>query len=255
VVVVVEDVELKELWRRYKETGNKELRDQLLTAYAPLVVFVASKVAIGLPSSVERCDLTSYGTFGLMDAIEKFELERNLKFSTYAVRRIKGAILDELRAIDWVPRSLRAKARAIEQASSDLEGKLRRSPTRQEIADSLEMEHSELRSLLAKTSVLGMAALDEVVLGGDSERMTLGDTIADSKSSAHGSFDQHESRRMLAHAINKLADREKLVLALYYYEDFSLAEIGKILGVTESRACQIHAKATDRLREKLGSID
>lgn len=252
-MVVVEDAELKELWGRYKETGDKELRDQLLIAYAPLVGFVASQVAVGLPSSVERCDLTSYGTFGLIDAIEKFELERNLKFSTYAVRRIRGAILDELRALDWAPRSLRAKARAIERARSKLEHKLLRAPTHQELADALEMELSELQTLLGKTSVLSIASLDEGMIGGDSESTTLGDTIADSKSTAHGLLDQHESRRMLAYAINKLDDREKLVLTLYYYEDFSLAEIGKILGVTESRACQIRAKATDQLREKLGA--
>lgn len=249
------DADLDKLWRTYKETGDQGLRDRLLVAYSPLVRFVASRVAIGLPNSVDQGDLVSYGTFGLIDAIEKFDLERNIKFETYAITRIKGAIIDELRAIDWVPRSVRAKAKAVEQAYSKLEGKLHRSPTDQEVAGELGIDDGELQTIFSKISFLGIAALDEVVLGGErGEGMTLGDTIADRKESANGSFEQEETRRMLVDAINRLGDREKMVLTLYYYEGFTLAEIGDILGVTESRVCQIHSKAVLQLRGKLGDV-
>jgi RNA polymerase sigma factor for flagellar operon FliA len=249
------DADLDKLWHSYKETGDQALRDRLLVAYSPLVRFVASRVAIGLPNSVDQGDLASYGTFGLIDAIEKFDLERNIKFETYAITRIKGAIIDELRAIDWVPRSVRAKAKAVEQAYAKLEGKLHRSPTDQEVAAELEIDDAELQAIFSKISFLGIAALDEVVLGGErGEGMTLGDTIADRKESANGSFEQEETRRMLVDAINRLGDREKMVLTLYYYEGFTLAEIGDILGVTESRVCQIHSKAVLQLRGKLGDV-
>ncbi|MGC9155291.1 MAG: RNA polymerase sigma factor WhiG [Ferrimicrobium sp.] len=249
------DADLDKLWHRYKETGDQGLRDRLLVTYSPLVRFVASRVAIGLPNSVEQADLASYGTFGLIDAIEKFDLERNIKFETYAITRIKGAIIDELRAIDWVPRSVRAKAKAVEQAYAKLEAKLHRSPTDKEVAAELEIDESELQAIFSKISFLGIAALDEVVLGGErNEGMTLGDTIADRKESANGSFEQEETRRMLVDAINRLGDREKMVLTLYYYEGFTLAEIGDILGVTESRVCQIHSKAVLQLRGKLGDV-
>ncbi|WP_298344961.1 RNA polymerase sigma factor WhiG [Ferrimicrobium sp.] len=249
------DADLDKLWHRYKETGDQGLRDRLLVTYSPLVRFVASRVAIGLPNSVEQADLASYGTFGLIDAIEKFDLDRNIKFETYAITRIKGAIIDELRAIDWVPRSVRAKAKAVEQAYAKLEAKLHRSPTDKEVAAELEIDESELQAIFSKISFLGIAALDEVVLGGErNEGMTLGDTIADRKESANGSFEQEETRRMLVDAINRLGDREKMVLTLYYYEGFTLAEIGDILGVTESRVCQIHSKAVLQLRGKLGDV-
>jgi len=154
-----------------------------------------------------------------------------------------------------VPRSVRAKAKAVEQAYAKLEGKLHRSPTDQEVAAELEIDESELQAIFSKISFLGIAALDEVVLGGErSEGMTLGDTIADRKESANGSFEQEETRRMLVDAINRLGDREKMVLTLYYYEGFTLAEIGQILGVTESRVCQIHSKAVLQLRGKLGDV-
>jgi RNA polymerase sigma factor for flagellar operon FliA len=246
------DPDIAELWQQYKQTGDRELRDRLVVHYAPLVRFVASRVAVGLPSSIDQGDLASYGTFGLIDAIDKFDLERHIKFETYAISRIKGAIIDELRAIDWVPRSVRAKAKAVEHAYSKLEAELHRSPTDSEVAKELGIDNNELQSIFAKISFLGIAALDEVVLGGDrGEGVTLGDTIADKRESATGGFEREETRRMLVDAINRLGDREKMVLTLYYYEGFTLAEIGQILGVTESRVCQIHAKAVIQLRSKL----
>ncbi len=245
--------EMESFWQTYKASGERSIRDKIVVHYAPLVRFVASRVAVGLPSSIDQGDLTSYGMFGLLDAIEKFDLARNIKFETYAIARIKGAIIDELRAIDWVPRSVRAKAKAVEGAYAKLEAELHRSPTDAEVAKELAIDDDELQSIFSKISFLGIAALDEVVMGGErGEGLTLGDTIADRRESASGNFEREETRRILVDAINRLGDREKMVLTLYYYEGFTLAEIGEILGVTESRVCQIHSKAVLQLRGKLG---
>lgn len=242
-------------WRRFKQDGDAEARNRLLEHYASLVRFVASRVAVGLPASVDPNDLASYGTFGLIDALEKFEPERGIKFETYAITRIKGAMIDELRAIDWVPRSVRAKAKAVEQAYAALEARLHRPPTDAEVANELGMSEDELLAIYSKISFLGLVGLDEVVMSGErGEGMTLGDTLADRRQSAGGAFEEQERRRMLADSINQLADREKTVLVLYYYEGFTLAEIGRILGVTESRICQIHSKAVLALRGKLGDL-
>ncbi|MHB8190781.1 MAG: RNA polymerase sigma factor WhiG [Ferrimicrobium sp.] len=250
-----EEESIGELWIRYKAGATHELRDRLVIHYAPLVRFVASRVAVGLPNSIDQSDLASYGTFGLMDAIEKFDLDRNIKFETYAISRIKGAIIDELRAIDWVPRSVRAKAKAVEHAYSKLEAELHRTPSDSEVAKELGIDDSELQVIFSKISFLGIAALDEVVVGGErGDGLTLGDTIADRRESASGNYEREETRRILVDAINRLGDREKVVLTLYYYEGFTLAEIGKVLGVTESRVCQIHSKAVLQLRGKLGDV-
>ena len=190
---------LEELWLTYKSTGDEHLREQLILHYSPLVKYVAGRVATGLPQNVEQADLVSYGIFGLIDAIEKYDPDRGYKFETYAIARIKGAILDELRSIDWVPRSVRAKARAIEKAYGKLEGELHRTPSDVELAKELEMSDDQLQATL-----------------------------------------------------NRMPEREKIVLTLYYYEGLTLAEIGQVLGVTESRVCQIHTKAVLQLRARLG---
>ncbi|ACU53579.1 RNA polymerase, sigma 28 subunit, FliA/WhiG [Acidimicrobium ferrooxidans DSM 10331] len=250
-----DDEVIESAWRRFKHDGDLEARNRLLEHYASLVRFVASRVAVGLPASVDPNDLASYGTFGLIDALEKFEPERGIKFETYAITRIKGAIIDELRAIDWVPRSVRAKAKSVEQAYAALEARLHRPPTDAEVASELGMSEDELLAIYSKISFLGLVGLDEVVMSGErGEGMTLGDTLADRRQSAGGAFEEQERRRMLADSINQLADREKTVLVLYYYEGFTLAEIGRILGVTESRICQIHSKAVLALRGKLGDL-
>lgn len=247
------DEVVAELWVRFKRDGDLEARNRLLEHFASLVRFVASRVAVGLPASVDPHDLASYGTFGLIDALEKYEPSRGVKFETYAISRIRGAIIDELRAIDWVPRSVRAKAKAVEQAYAALEARLHRPPTDAEVAHQLNMSEEELLTVYSKISFLGLVGLDEVVMSGErGEGMTLGDTLADRRQSAGGAFEEQERRRLLADAINQLADREKTVLVLYYYEGFTLAEIGRILGVTESRVCQIHSKAVLALRGKLG---
>jgi RNA polymerase sigma factor for flagellar operon FliA len=245
--------DIAELWREYKQGGTLDARERLILHYSPLVKFVAGRVAAGLPQNIEQSDLVSYGIFGLIDAIDKFDPGRGYKFETYAISRIKGAIIDELRSIDWVPRSVRAKARAIERAYSKLENELRRSPDDKEVAAELGVSEDELAATLGQISFVGVVALDEILTVG-SERgsgATVGDTIAGSGSDPVEAFESEEMRQVLADAINRMPDRERLVLTLYYYEGLTLAEIGNVLGVTESRVCQIHTKAIFQLRSRL----
>ena len=242
------------LWERYKATGDAEVRQQLIVLYSPLVKYVAGRVAVGLPQHVDGADLVSYGIIGLIDAIDRYDTSRAVKFETYAIPRIRGAIIDELRAIDWVPRSVRAKARAVEQAYSSLEANLLRTPTDAEVAAEMGVSERDLHDVLRQISFVGVAALDEVfMVGGDrSDRTTLGDTIADATAGPVALFEDKEAKEILSQAIAKLGERERTVLSLYYYENLTLAEIGEILGVTESRVCQIHTKAVLQLRSRLG---
>jgi RNA polymerase sigma factor for flagellar operon FliA len=249
--------EVQELWVRYKDSASRQVRDQLIVHYSPLVKYVAGRVAVGLPQNVEQSDLVSYGIFGLIDAIEKFDPERGYKFETYAIARIKGAILDELRSIDWVPRSVRAKARALEKAYAKLESELHRTPTDEELAVELGYTDDQLQTVLGQISFVGLVALDEMLsVGGDrGESLTLGDTIADGAEGPVGLYEVEEMRQILAQAINRMPEREKVVLTLYYYEGLTLAEIGQVLGVTESRVCQIHTKAILQMRSRLTAAD
>lgn len=242
------------LWADYKATRGQEPRDRLIVHYSPLVKYVAGRVAVGLPQNIEQSDLVSYGVFGLIDAIEKFDTSRNIKFETYAIARIKGAIIDELRSIDWVPRSVRAKARSIEKAYAKLEAKLLRTPTDAEIAEEMGISEPELHAIFNQVSFVGIVALDEMlaVSGERGEVATLGDTIPDKGEGPVAAYEVEEMKQILAGAINRLGDREKIVLTLYYYEGLTLAEIGEVLGVTESRVCQIHTKAVLQLRGRLG---
>jgi RNA polymerase sigma factor for flagellar operon FliA len=253
--VTVDDssASIADIWAEYKQHGTREARERLILHYAPLVKFVAGRVAAGLPQNIEQSDLVSYGIFGLIDAIDKFDPARGYKFETYAISRIKGAIIDELRSIDWVPRSVRAKARAIERAYSKLENELRRSPEDREVAAELGMSEEELATILSQISFVGIVALDEL-LSASADRSsgaTVGDTIADRAHDPVEAFESEEMRHVLADAIGRMPDRERLVLTLYYYEGLTLAEIGAVLGVTESRVCQIHTKAIFQLRGRL----
>jgi RNA polymerase sigma factor for flagellar operon FliA len=246
------------LWSDYKAQETREARERLILHYSPLVKFVAGRVAAGLPQSIEQSDLVSYGIFGLVDAIEKFDPGRGFKFETYAISRIKGAIIDELRSIDWVPRSVRARARAIERAYSKLENELHRSPDDDEVAAELDMSRDDLDKALSQISLTGLVALDELLQASSSDRSgnaTLGDTIADAAHDPVEAYEVDEMKHLLADAINRMPDRERLVLTLYYYEGLTLAEIGGILGVTESRVCQIHTKSILQLRSRLGEPD
>jgi RNA polymerase sigma factor FliA len=251
------DDELGGHWHGFKSTGDDESREKLILHYAPLVKYVASRVATGLPASVEQADLVSYGMFGLIDALTKFEPGRGNKFETYAIPRIKGAIIDELRAMDWVPRSIRFKAREIEKAHTDLEAMLKRQPSEQEMAERLGITRRELHDVVSQISFVSVLALDELVsVGADrGEQVSLIDTLADRGLDPTSGVESQETRSLLAAAINELSEREKIVVTLYYFEGLTLAEIGEILGVTESRVCQIHTKAVGGLRGQLTEVE
>jgi RNA polymerase sigma factor for flagellar operon FliA len=238
------------LWERFKSTGDERAREALILQYSPLVKFVAGRVGVGLPRNVDQADLVSNGVFGLIDAIDKFEPERGFKFETYAINRIKGSILDGLRALDWVPRSVRSRAREVERSMSELEHRLHRTPSDEELAAHIGTGVDMVRSTLAEMSNLGMVALDELV--GPDSGAAMGDFIADpSGIGPEAAFQAEETRHILSDAINRLPDRERLVITLYYFEGLTLAEIGEVLGVTESRVCQIHAKSVLSLRNRM----
>jgi RNA polymerase sigma factor for flagellar operon FliA len=248
-----EAAELEQVWKDFKDTGSGQARERLILHYAPLVKYVAGRLGAGLPQSVEQADLVSNGMFGLMDALDKYDLTREVKFETYAIPRIRGAILDELRAMDWVPRSIRFKAREVEKAHTQLEAKLGRAPSDAEVADQLGIDLEELHEVITQISLVSVMALEEVV-GGDEkgEQRSLLDTLADAATSdPTAGLEGQEMRGLLSAAINSLSEREKIVITLYYFEGLTLSEIGDILGVTESRVCQIHTKAVGVLRNNL----
>jgi RNA polymerase sigma factor FliA len=239
------------LWRQYGNGGDRAVRDRLMLHYSPLVKYVAGRVGTGLPAHIDVADLVQSGIFGLVDAIEKFEPERGLKFETYAMQRIRGAILDELRSQDWVPRSVRGRARDVERALERLGARLQRTPSDQELADELGISLSDVKDLYAQFNLTSVVALDELMSAGRgtaSLAETLPDDAADDPVAA---LVDQDSRRQLAEAIGQLAERDRIVVTLYYFENLTLAEIGKVLGVTESRVCQLHTRAVLRLRTKL----
>ena len=225
-----------------------------MVAYSPLVKYVAGRMISGLPAHVEEADLISYGLIGLISAIERFEPEREIKFETFAITRIKGSVIDELRSLDWVPRSVRTKARQIERMNAKLEHQLHRAPTDQEMAAALEVSVDEFQESLVRISNSSVVALDELWTVSDSsgDQVSLLDTIQDPAAVDPAlEMDTTEMKDRLAEAIARLPEREKLVVALYYYENLTLREIGEVLGVTESRVSQLHTKAVLRLKSRL----
>jgi RNA polymerase sigma factor for flagellar operon FliA len=250
----VKEVELRDLWRRYKGDGDEGARERLVVAYSPMVKFVAGRLGAGLPSHVEDADLISYGLVGLIGAIERFEPERGIKFETFAMTRIRGAIIDELRSLDWVPRSVRSRAREIEAAQAKLEHELQRAPSEAELAAKLNMTEEELQSALLEIANSSVYALDELWTVSDTsgDQVSLLDTIADeSAADPQEALASTEVKDLLTEAIGGLPEREQLVVALYYYENLTLREIGEVLGVTESRVSQLHTKAVMRLKSSL----
>ncbi|WP_457030869.1 RNA polymerase sigma factor WhiG [Kitasatospora sp. P5_F3] len=248
---------LELLWRSYKETGDARLREQLILHYSPLVKYVAGRVGVGLPANVEQADFVSSGVFGLIDAIEKFDIERAIKFETYAISRIRGAIIDELRALDWIPRSVRQKAKAVERTYATLEARLRRTPHEPEVAAEMGIALEELHAIFSQLSLANVVALDELLhpAGESGDRLSLMDTLEDTGADNPVEVaEDRELRRLLATAVNTLPEREKTVVTLYYYEGLTLAEIGQVLGVTESRVSQIHTKSVIQLRAKLSEV-
>lgn len=246
----------EQLWVEYRKTRSPSIREFFIKQYAPLVKYVAGKVAVGMPESVEFDDLVGFGTFGLLDAIDKYDAAKNVKFKTYAVTRIRGAIYDELRAMDWIPRSVRQKSREIEEAVSRLESTLGRSVTDLEIARELGITEEEFQRMRYKTSFSAVISIDDMRGNGDDvEHSTLADALeAPSSMKPDVIIERDEIKRVIAEAINELPEKEKMVLVLYYYEDLTLREIGQVLNVTESRVSQLHTKANERLRSKLTNI-
>nr|WP_198048352.1 FliA/WhiG family RNA polymerase sigma factor [Saccharomonospora iraqiensis] len=241
------------LWREFGRSPDQRVRDRLVLHYAPLVKYVAGRVGTGLPSHVDVSDLVQSGIFGLVDAIEKFDPERGLRFETYAMQRIRGAILDDLRAQDWVPRVIRSRAREVERAHDRLGARLRRTPTDSEVAAELGVSVRELRDLYGQLRLTSVVALDDLV-GANTETGpgTAAETLPDEDAVDPATvLVDRDNRRQLAEAIAQLNERDRIVVSLYYFESLTLAEIGRVLGVTESRVSQLHTRAVLRLRAKL----
>ncbi|MDX6690736.1 MAG: polymerase sigma factor FliA [Solirubrobacteraceae bacterium] len=244
-------VELDHLWRRFRRDGDHGARERLVMAYAPLVKGVAGRMSAHLPSHVEEADLISFGLGGLMTAIDRFEPRRDIKFETYAAPRIKGAILDQLRSLDWVPRSVRTRARAIERASVKLEQLFGRSPSEAELAAEVDMSVPELREVLSSLASSTVLTLDGLwtVSDGSGDQVALVDTLRDD--GAPDPLDLltcEDLRDSIAEALGKLPERERLVVGLYHYYNLTLREIGDVIGVSESRVSQLHTRAMLRLR-------
>lgn len=246
----------EELWEEYKRTGDPRIREVFVHQYAALVKYVAGKVAMGMPQNIEFDDLVGYGVFGLLDAIEKFDPSRDIKFKTYAVTRIRGAIYDELRAIDWVPRSIRQKAKELENVVGKLESKLGRTARDEEIAEQLGIPIEEFRQTLLKLSGTVVHSINDTwFTGDDNDKVSIGETIeSPNELNPDTIIEKEEVKKMIVKTIEELPEKEKKVLILYYYEDLTLKEIGEVLNVTESRVSQLHTKAIMRLRSKLNHI-
>lgn len=245
---------IETLWKEYKETGSKVAKDKLLVEYAPLVKYIAGRLAVNLPSSVDRTDLTSAGILGLIKAVETFEPERGFKFETYAAHKIRGAILDELRALDWVPRSVRQKARDLQKIYAKLENELGRLPYDDEVCRELGVSMKEYEEMLSDVAPATLISLEEAMpdRSSDSKELRVIDTIEDPGSNNPlKELGFAEVKNILKDAIANLPEKEKLVVALYHYEELTLKEIGVVLDITESRVSQIHSKAILKLRSRL----
>ncbi|GHU26859.1 RNA polymerase sigma factor WhiG [Spirochaetia bacterium] len=254
-IVPLEQKTENELWTTYHRERDPKIRDIFIKQYASLVKYVAGKIAIGMPNSVEFDDLVGFGIFGLLDAIDKFDPAKGVKFKTYAVTRIRGAIFDELRSIDWVPRSVRQKTREVEDAISAVEAHLGRIATDQEIADFLGIDEEELFKTMMKISSTTILSLNDVWTSKEeNDKISIGDSIESPNNlNPDVIVEKDEIRRIIINYINDLPDKEKKILVLYYYEDLTLKEIGQVLNVTESRVSQLHTRAILRLRAKLSN--
>jgi RNA polymerase sigma factor FliA len=243
------DNDIDHWWERWLESRDPVARDRLIVHYSPLVKFVAGRVGAGLPNSVDPGDLVSAGVFGLIDAVERFDSSRGVKFETFAVPRIRGAVFDGLRSLDWVPRSVRSRAREVETAFTELEGRHGRAPTDTELSTHLKISPPEFQKWLNSIASTTVGPLDRALVAGAEPRTLSGD-VPDTPASI---VEDGEVRRLVRGEVKRLPDREKMVLSLYYDEGLTLAEIGNVLGVTESRVSQIHTKAVLHLRARLSA--
>ncbi|MFS1513174.1 sigma-70 family RNA polymerase sigma factor [Chengkuizengella sp. SCS-71B] len=240
------------LWKQWKKHSDLEIKKKLIESYIPLVQFVVNRVAIGLPKNITHDDLQSYGVIGLIDALDKFDYERGLKFETYASWRIRGSILDHLRKGDWVPRSIREKSKKLEEAYRTLEQKHLRSVSDHEVCEYLDVSESDFNKMLQEISITTLYSLDEPVQEEETEtRKSL--LVDKSAIQPESKVEELHLKKTLTKAIEKLTEKERIVVSLYYYEDLSLSEISEVMSLTPSRISQLHSKAILRLRGAIKS--
>ncbi|MDR3239642.1 MAG: FliA/WhiG family RNA polymerase sigma factor [Clostridiales bacterium] len=246
----MEDAE--KVWKSYAATKDPALRQQLILEYASLVKFIAGRLSIYIGQHVDYDDLVSFGIFGLIDAIDKFDVAKGNKFETYASRRIRGAIIDSIRKMDWAPRSVRERNKKLSQAFMELESELGREPADQEIADKLNLSLAETQKIISKSAALSLISLDGFLEQNQGRDHSITPTDGEYAKTPDKSYEEQEMKEILARAIDKLNDQEKKVITLYYYEQLTVKEISAVMGVSESRVSQIHTKAIMRLQTRLG---
>lgn len=242
----------KELWVNYKRTGSLEIREKLTLKYIPLVKYIVNKVIKTLPKNIEYEDMVEYGIIGLIDAVEKFDVTKDVNFKTYAMLRIRGAIYDELRLMDMLPRTLRSLSKSIENAYIEIERSRGRAATDEEVAAYLNIDIKELDEIHSKVNVANVSSLNDVLYSGEDGKTTVADIIEDKKNrSAQEMLEKEEIKKELTEILKELNEKERMVISLYYYEEITLKEIGKVMDVSESRVSQIHSKAVLKMRAKL----
>ena len=239
------------LWEQYSADRNSKIREQLIIEYAPLVKLVAGRLSMYLGYTVEFDDLVGYGIFGLIDAIDKFDYEKGIKFETYASLRIRGSILDQIRKMDWIPRSLRQKQRKMDSVAFELETNLGRIPTDEEMAEALEISLDEFYTWGGQTKIMGISSLEECLEQGN--EVSASDTKRYASEQPEKAMEEEELKRVLVESMKKLTDKENKVILLYYYEELTLKEISQVLDVSESRVSQLHTKALQKLKMCLGN--
>lgn len=250
-----ENIDIEKIWREYKKNPSQTIRDRIILHYLPLVKYVAGRVASGLPTFIDRRDLIEYGIFGLIEAVEKFDLKKKVKFETYAALRIKGAIIDELRSMDWVPHSTRAEARKLERTYIEMENRLKRVPKDEEVAQELGITMKELERMLFRVSSLSILSLEDLkgIKYDNGGKTDIIEAIENPRHEDDPSLvlDVSEIKSVLVNAIEKLPEKEKEIVTLFYYQGLTLKKIAEILGVSESRISQLRTKAILRLRGRL----
>ncbi|MBQ3514837.1 MAG: FliA/WhiG family RNA polymerase sigma factor [Lachnospiraceae bacterium] len=246
----MDEAEKNKLWETYSKTKDNSVKEKLIIEYAPLVKFVAGRLSMYLGYTVEFDDLVGYGIFGLIDAIDKFDYEKGIKFETYASLRIRGSILDQIRKMDWIPRSVRQKQKKIDAAMSSLEAKLNRPATEEELAGFLELSVDELLQWLEQTNISNIASLEEFVEQGT--EVGIDDSRRRKSDMPESAYEEKELKDILIKALDGLTEKERKVVELYYYEELTLKEISMVLEVSESRISQLHTRAIQKLKEKLG---
>jgi len=237
------------LWKRYKEDNSQKAKEELILNYVPLVKHIAGKIIVKLPDEFEYDDLVSYGFLGLIDAMKRYDYNRNIKFSTYAVSRIKGSIYDEIRSLDWVPQSIRRKSKDLSRTYAYLEEQLGGNPTDKEVREELGLNEEEFNKLLVKVNIPQNVSLESMISSQDNNKLKLKDLVQDSEEKEpENTFFYDEMKRILGQTIERLPEKEKLVVSLYYYDDLTLTEIGEVMELTTARISQLHTKAIFRLR-------